>query len=168
MNEKGVLKKIEEMGSKLPHFDDGRINYSGSDYAPVIMAFVEYGGKILLLKRSDKVRTYKGKWNGVGGYLDEVCPVREKVLEELREELGVGEDTISAIYIGNAREETDDSIGKTWLIVPVLVKLKRKPQIRIDWEHTEYKWVSPVEIKGYDIVSGLESTLTAALTAASK
>ena len=86
----------------------------------------------------------------------------------MREELGVGEDTISAIYIGNAREETDDSIGKTWLIVPVLVKLKRKPQIRIDWEHTEYKWVSPVEIKGYDIVSGLESTLTAALTAASK
>lgn len=168
MKESEVLKKIEEMGRKLPRFKDGRIDYSDTDYAPVIMAFVEYRGKILLLKRSDKVRTYKGKWNGVGGYLDEVRPIREKILEELREELGVGEEMISAIYIGEAQEETDAGIGKVWLVAPALVKLKRAPQIKLDWEHTEYKWVYPEEIKGYDTVSGLESTLSAALTAASK
>lgn len=62
----------------LPHFPDGRIDYSHASKAPVVIIFVKHKGKILLLKRSSKVRAYKGKWQVVAGYLDEVKPLREK------------------------------------------------------------------------------------------
>ncbi len=59
MKDKIVLEKIlQEFSEKLPKFPDGRIDYSGSDKAPVLTCFVKFGDKILLLKRSDKVRTY--------------------------------------------------------------------------------------------------------------
>ena len=87
MNEKKFLMIIEKFSKKLPHFPDGRINYRSSKTAPVINVVLKCKDKILLLKRSGKVNAYKGKWNTLGGYLDEVVPLRKKVEEELREDL---------------------------------------------------------------------------------
>ena len=94
MNEAKILDLLKKFSKKLPHFEDGRINYSDSNEAPVVTIFVKYKNEILLLKRSDKVRTYREKWNTIAGYLDEVKPLKEKVLEELREEIGVIEKNI--------------------------------------------------------------------------
>jgi hypothetical protein len=58
---------LDEFSKILPKFPDGRINYTTSQRCPVITCFVMYEGKILLLKRSDKVGTYKGFWNSVSG-----------------------------------------------------------------------------------------------------
>ena len=54
--EEKILAIIKEFANKLPKFPDGRIDYSSSDIAPVITVFVKHKDKILLLKRSDKVR----------------------------------------------------------------------------------------------------------------
>ncbi len=105
VKEKDVLEKIKEFERTLPKFEDGRINYSGTKYAPVVLIFIMYDGKILLLKRSGKVRTYQGKWNTVAGYLDEMHPIKEKVLEELSEEIDVHEDNIGSIKLADAHEE---------------------------------------------------------------
>ena len=100
MNERNnIIKIIEEFSKKLPKFSDGRINYADSNKAPVITVVVKYKDKILLLKRSDNVSTYKGKWQVVAGYLDEIKPIKEKVLEELREEIKVEENIIDKILI---------------------------------------------------------------------
>lgn len=157
--EEKILKTIEEFAKKLPKFPDGRIDYSNSDTAPVITVFVKYKDKILLMKRSNKVRTYKGKWNTVAGYLDEVKPIEEKAFEEIREELGVAKDNILSLHIGELCEFADSEINKHWIICPVLVKLKNEPEIRLDWEHTEYKWIKPEELKEFDIVSNLDKSL---------
>ena len=85
MSSNQILSKIQEFADKLPKFDDGRIDYSNSDTAPVITVFVKYKDKILLLKRSNKVNNYPSKWNTVSGYLDEVKPIKNKILEELSE-----------------------------------------------------------------------------------
>lgn len=61
MNEQKMLEIIKEFAKKLPKFPDGRIDYSNSDIAPVITVFVRYKDKILILKRSDKVRAYQRK-----------------------------------------------------------------------------------------------------------
>jgi ADP-ribose pyrophosphatase YjhB (NUDIX family) len=155
MNEKEILKIIKRFDEKLPKFPDGRINYSNSDAAPVITVFVKYDDKILLMKRSDKVSTYRGKWNPVAGYLDESKPIREKVLEEMREEIGVKENSIESIRIGKSYELTDTEINKTWITFPVLVELKNKPDIKLDWEHTEYRWIKPEELKNFDTIPKL-------------
>jgi len=78
MYEAKIFKLLKEFSKKLPKFEDGRINYSCSDEAPVITIFVRYKDKILLLKRSDKVAAYKGKWNTIAGYLDEIRPNKRK------------------------------------------------------------------------------------------
>ena len=37
----------------------------------VIACFLEHNKKILLLRRSERVGTYKGRWAGIGGYIEE-------------------------------------------------------------------------------------------------
>ncbi len=154
-----MLKLLREFAEKLPRFPDGRIDYSNSDVAPVITIFIRYGDKILLLRRSDKVGTYKGKWNTVAGYLDEVKPIREKVLEELLEEVRIREDEVSSINFGESYKFVDQLINRTWIVYPVLVDLKERPEIKLNWEHEEYKWIDPKELKNYDTVPKLEESL---------
>ena len=67
----------------LPKFEDGRIDYTSSKKAPILLCFVKFQEKILLVKRSNKVGNYQGKWNVVAGFIDEPKPLKEKVLEEL-------------------------------------------------------------------------------------
>lgn len=156
MNEKNILKTIAEFSQKLPHFTDGRINYRNSKEAPVINVVVKHKDKILLLKRSQKVNSYKGKWNTLGGYLDEVRPVREKVEEELREELCITSLKNTKISYGKPYRFLDRDIGKTWIIHPVLVEFEKKPKIKLDWEHTDFRWILPDEIGQYNCVPNIE------------
>jgi 8-oxo-dGTP diphosphatase len=155
MDEQQVMKKIKELAEKLPKLPDGRIDYSNSALAPVLTVFVKHGNKILLLKRSDRVSTYKGKWNTVAGYLDEPKPIREKIMEEVKEETGLDESVIKSIHTGEPYEFTDNRINKTWLIHPALVELNAKAEIKLDWEHTEYRWMRPEELEEYNVVPNL-------------
>jgi len=45
----------------------------------------------------------------------------------------------------------------------VLVTLKEKPEIKLNWEHTEYKWIKAAEINNFDIDVELDKTLERAL-----
>ncbi len=163
MTEQELLKIMAGFSQDLPHFPDGRIDYSTSNTAAVVTVFVQYGDHILLLKRGDQVRTYRGKWYTVAGYLDELKPVREKVLAELREEVGIGEEDIATLRIAAPQEITDSAIHKTWLFCPVLAVLKRKPEIRLDWEHTEARWIKPEEMSAFDTVPHTEECLQSAI-----
>ena len=163
MSSNQILSKIQEFADKLPKFDDGRIDYSNSDTAPVITVFVKYKDKILLLKRSNKVNNYPSKWNTVSGYLDEVKPIKNKILEELSEELDIQENIIKNINYGKYWKLVDKKINKTWLIYPVIVELNKKPPIKLDWEHTDFKWIKPENITDFDIVTKLDKSLENAL-----
>lgn len=162
-DEKKIYALIESFAKKLPLFPDGRINYTHSDTAPVITVFVNFKGRILLLKRSDKVLTYKGKWNTVAGYLDEIRPIKEKVYEELFEELGIKEKDIKSISIGESYNFTDTSAKRSWIVHPVKVDLAYDVKIRLDWEHTEYRWIDPNDIDDFDTVPNAKVSLKKAL-----
>ncbi len=151
---------IKDFYNRLPKFKDGRIDYSKSNIAPVITVFVEYRGKILLLKRSSQVATYKNKWNCVAGYIDDLKPIKEKVLEELQEELSLTKQNIESIFVGKSYKFFDKAINKTWIIFPVLAKLKKETEIILDWEHESCKWIKPEEILSLDTVPSLDKTLS--------
>lgn len=160
------IRPLLEQFSSLPRFPDGRIDYTASDKALVLTCFVMHGDKILLLKRSDRVGSYRGKWNSVAGFVDELVPIENKILEELREELGILPDNIGDIRIGKIYEFLDEDLNKTWIIIPCLARLKREPEIKLDWEHTDFKWIDPDRIGDYDIVANLEESLRLALVEA--
>ncbi len=42
----------------------------------------------------------------------------------------------------------------TWVVHPFLFG-SNTDQIRIDWEHDEYRWINPKEIKNYETVPRL-------------
>lgn len=162
--EQKMLEKIKELAKKLPKFPDGRIDYTHSDNALVLTVFIKYKDKILLLKRSDKVGIYKGKWNTVAGYIDETKPLIKKIMEEISEELGITEDNISAYNLGEPFEFTDTRAKKTWIVHPAKVELKTDPDIKLDWEHTEYKWIKPEELGKFDTVPNLNLSLNKVLS----
>lgn len=163
MRNQKILQTIRRFAKRLPKFPDGRIDYSRSNIAPVITVFIKYQDKILLLKRSNKISNYPGKWNTVSGYLDEVKPIKDKILEELEQELNIQENIISNIKFGKPWKLIDKKINKTWLINPVLVELNKKPPIKLDWEHTDYNWIRPEEMSKFDIVTKLDKSLENAL-----
>lgn len=150
---------LKELSDRLPKFPDGRIDYSSSNKAAVLNCFVKYGSEILLLKRSQDVRAYKGLWNSVAGYLDEIRPLEEKVHDELLEETGITSEMIKKTKFGQPFEVIDNKIEKTWVVFPALVELNIKPAINLDWEHTEYKWINPLDLHKFDTIPNLEQTL---------
>ena len=154
-----ALGLLRELSGKLPRFSDGRVNFSKTAIAPVITVFVKFKDELLLLKRSEKVGTYRGLWHVIGGYFDEEKSVRQKALEELREELGIEKGQVSMIQFGKPAEFSDAKIKKVWVVHPVLVELSEKPEVRLDWEHTEYKWVRKEDIKNFDLMPGVEEAL---------
>ena len=157
--EKKIIDKLEELEKKLPKFSDGRINYTKSYICIVLTIFITFKSKILLLKRSNKVGTYKNKWNTVTGYIDEKKPIINKIIEELNEELNITKKNISSYKIFKPFEFEDKNINKKWIIYPSIVKLKDNPIIKLDWEHSEYKWINPKDITKYDIVPKLDLSL---------
>ena len=157
--EQKILEKIKDFAKKLPKFPDGRIDFTHSETSLVLTVFIKYKDKILLLKRSNKVGTYKGKWNTVTGYIDEPKPLIKKIIEEISEELGITEDNILSYSIGKPFKFIDAKIKKTWIVHPAKVELKNNPDIKLDWEHSEYRWIKPEELKNFNIVPNLDLSL---------
>ena len=146
-NGKIDVRKILKEFDNLPRFKDGRINYTNSRRAPCLAVFVNFDKKILLLKRSEKVLVYKGMWSCLGGFIDNPNKtIREQVLEEINEELGITERDVLEIKEGKMWEFLDKEINRAWIQFPVLVILKRKPKIKLDWESTRYIWEKPEDI----------------------
>jgi isopentenyldiphosphate isomerase len=157
--EEKILERIKEYNKKLPKFPDGRIDYTNFDTPLVLTVFIKYKNRILIFKRSNKVGTYQGKWNTVTGYLDEPKPLIQKIMEEMQEELGIKKDNILSYSLGEPFKFTDPKAKKTWIIHPAKIELKNKPYIKLDWEHTEYKWIKPEELKKFDTVPRLDLSL---------
>jgi isopentenyldiphosphate isomerase len=162
-DESAYVTLIDRLSKTLPKRKDGRIDFTKAKTAPVVTIYVQYKDRILLLKRSQDVLTYKGKWNTVAGYLDQKRPIREKIFEELNEELGIIEKDIQSYHIGQSYSFVDSSIDREWIVFPVLVKLSNISSIRLDWEHTDYTWILPVEIDNFDTVPNAKKSLQSAL-----
>jgi len=124
----------------------------------VVTAVLKNGDKILILKRGDKVRTYKGKWACVSGYLEENEEALERAYIEIEEETGLKRDDVKLIKAGEPIEFYDEKEKMSWRVHPFLFEAKRR-DVKIDWEHTEYKWIYPEEIVKYETVPKLKEVI---------
>jgi len=108
-------------------------------------------GKILIMKRSDKVRTYKGMWGVAAGYIEEDETPLETAYKEIREETGIEGEYLTLLKQFEPVEINDiyEDKNYNWIIYGFLFKSKKKDKVNIDWEHTEWRWIAPSEIKNY-------------------
>ncbi len=124
----------------------GEVELKDVEMIDVVTAFLKKGDHILLVKRSDKVGTFKNKWAGVSGYLEDE-PLKQ-AKKEIREETKLDGDII---YEGEPVKARDkDTI---WKVHPFLFEVRDDPEL--DWENERYEWVEPLEIKRRDTVPKL-------------
>jgi 8-oxo-dGTP pyrophosphatase MutT (NUDIX family) len=118
---------------------------------PVIASFLRHEGKICLLKRSQAVGSSPGRWHCVTGFLEPGIEPLEQVMTELLEETGLAADAVTLIGSPEPLRIERPSQGWVWVIHPFLFDVAT-PDLRLDWEHDEYRWIEPVELDTSDCV----------------
>ena len=123
----------------------------------VVTCFLESSGEILLLRRSDQVGSYRGRWAGVSGYIETTAD--EQALTEIAEETSLGGDDLKLTKRGKPLPVKDEKLGVKWVVHPYLFHVKDRDKIKIDWEHKETRWINPKDIDNYQTVPMLKETL---------
>lgn len=112
----------------------------------VVTSFIRHRGKLLLLRRSSKVRTYQGRWAGISGYLEESTPLAQ-ALKEIYEETGLDEKDVQLFNAGAPFEVIDHEMDISWMVHPFLFDTDAPEKIKLDWEHVALQWVKPHMLK---------------------
>ncbi len=116
---------------------------------------------ILILKRSDKVRTYKGYWSGIAGYVEEDEEPLDTAFKEIREETGLKDNNVELVKTIDPIEFTDfyEEEKYEWKVYPFLFRVRKESKIQIDWEHISYKWIKPSDIDKFQSVPRLKEVV---------
>jgi predicted aconitase with swiveling domain/8-oxo-dGTP pyrophosphatase MutT (NUDIX family) len=131
--------------------DAGRLQISNVTEKHVVTVIVRSRGKILLLRRSGKVGSYRGQWAGVSGFIEHDEGDEEAARRELLEEINMPKPSITKKLEPQMFRDGDT----VWCVHPFLVDAK-DPKVRTDWEHEAYEWVAPKDVSGYSTVPGLQ------------
>jgi hypothetical protein len=123
----------------------------------VVTCFLESGNEILILRRSQQVGSYQGRWAGVSGYIE--TSADEQALTEIAEETSLSSEDLELIKKGKPLTITDEKLGVKWIVHPYLFHIKDRDKIRIDWEHKETRWIAPEDIGKFETVPKLAETL---------
>ena len=129
----------------------------------IVTSFLLNQEKILILKRSENVKTMKNMWSGISGIIenDEDPLTRAKI--EIFEEVGIKENEIKLLKIGNEIDIISPQYkNHQWHVFPFLFETYNL-EIKINWENSDFKWINPVELKEFDIVPSLEKVLLSLL-----
>ena len=114
--------------------------------------------EILLLRRSQQVGTYRGRWAGVSGYIEGADPLTQ-ACAEISEETGLAREDVQLLRTGEPLAVVDTEAERRWIVHPFLFEVREPARIRTDWEHIETRWIQPKDIFQYETVPQLAETL---------
>jgi len=120
----------------------------------VVTCLLENNGEILILRRSDDVGTYQEMWGGVAGFVEENEEPFDTAIKEIKEEVGLDKDDLFSLKRLDSIRFTDLYRDKLydWIVYPFLFHINDRDKIKIDWEHTEFRWIKPSELNNYETV----------------
>ena len=125
----------------------------------IVTSFIQDKQKILILKRSNDVKTMKGLWAGISGIIEKNEPPLTRAKIEIYEETGISEDKIRLVKNAEKLKVNSPQYeNHEWEIFPFLFEAKN-PQIKLNWENSEYAWITIDELKNYNTVPSLEKVL---------
>jgi len=125
----------------------------------IVTSFLDHNDKILILKRSQQVRTMKGLWAGVSGIIENnEAPIKRAKIE-IFEEVGIKEQNIKLIKSGSeVFVESPQYKNHQWVISPFLFQTEIS-DIKLNWENSEFRWIHVNELKEFNTVPSLEKIL---------
>ena len=125
----------------------------------IVTSFIRNNDKLLILKRSKKVKSMKGLWAGISGIIEnnEIPLQRAKI--EIFEEVGITEEKIKLIKSAKEmRINAPQYKNHEWEVFPFLFE-SEKPDVSLNWENSEFRWIEVQELKNYNTVPSLEKVL---------
>ena len=101
--------------------------------------------KVLLLKRSQKVDSYRGLWGFPGGKRESGETSAEAAVREVYEETSLRVYSKELVYVLTMRRESHKDIvfylARKWAGTP-----------EVDWESDEYRWFDPSKLSDLEMV----------------
>lgn len=107
-------------------------------------AVIHEDGKLLM------VRDRQGFWAGVGGWIENGESPDEAIVREVREELGVDSEVLSAFRPFIAWNVVAGESPINFLLFPHAVRLLSRDVKPDPAEVTDFAWVAPTELDAYD------------------
>ncbi len=125
----------------------------------IVTCFLKKGDKILILKRSNKVKSMKGLWAGISGIIEKNESPLQRAKIEIFEELGINNDQIKLLKESDElRIISPQYENHEWEIYPFLFSIEN-PKIKLNWENSEYRWIKVEDILNYQTVPSLDKVL---------
>ena len=125
----------------------------------IVTSFIKDNEKLLILKRSNKVKSMKGLWAGISGIIEKNEDPLKRARIEIFEEVGITEKMITLVRSAEEmRINSPQYENHEWKIFPFLFKVKN-PTIKLNWENSEFKWINVEELKNYETVPSLQKVL---------
>ena len=133
------------------------------DETPVVTCFVlrarDGQDEVLLAQRSQRVRTYRGAWGGVSGYVEPGVAPLDQAYTELSEEAGLARDDVELLRTGAPIAFRDETLAQNWVVHPYLFRLLRPEALRRDWEADRFAWYPPEAVATLPTVPRLADAL---------
>ena len=125
----------------------------------IVTSFIKYNDQILILKRSEKVRSMKGLWSGVSGIIENNENPIDRAKIEIFEEVGIKENKINLVKsVEKIKISSPQYENHEWEVFPFLFETKES-EIKLNWENSEHKWINVNELKNYETVPSLDKIL---------
>ena len=111
--------------------------------------------RILVVKRSERVGSYNGKWAGISGFVEPGVSPDEQAYTEIREETTLQRDQIRLLRRGTVVEYSDVGLNRHFYIHPFLFEALTPDAIKTDWEAIAMRWIEASELSQYETVPKL-------------
>ncbi len=126
---------------------------------PVVSAVLRNRGRILIVRRSEDVGSFRGRWSAISGYLEAREDPKDRARREVREETRLRGLVLRAA--GSpllARHEST-----IYVVHPFLFDVPTR-RVRLDWENVDARWIRPEDLRRYKTVPRLSDVIASLLT----
>jgi|TARA_B110000467_G_C18038389_1_gene324536 8-oxo-dGTP pyrophosphatase MutT (NUDIX family) len=125
----------------------------------IITAFIKNNKKILILKRSSKVRTMKGLWSAVSGIIENNENPLDRAKIEIFEEIGMKKEKLNLVKkMEKIKISSPQYENHQWEVFSFLFETE-ETEVKLNWENSEFKWIHVDELKNYETVPSLNKIL---------
>jgi ADP-ribose pyrophosphatase YjhB (NUDIX family) len=134
----------------------------------VVTCFLERADEqpphILIVRRSQRVGSYHGRWAGISGFVEPNVTPDEQAYVEIAEETSLLPEQVRILKRGKVVEHRDEELRRHFYIHPFLFRVFAPEHIKIDWEASEMRWIQPSELLQYETVPKLPEAFASAIS----
>ena len=125
----------------------------------IVTSFLKNSEEVLILKRSEKVKSMRNLWAGISGIIEgEEKPVKRAKIE-IFEEVGIIESHITLVKAGNKiLIESPQYENHQWEVYPFLFSCNKR-EIKLNWENSDAKWIQIDKLNNFTTVPSLDKVL---------